>query len=91
MVKQFVIEMVDTVRYLKSKGHNNIKKTIVKGYTEDPENSKNIINLLGDSFNEFFEIESKVLLDNLQVQERKNEIESLYKQLLSEFEKIIKS
>lgn len=84
-----VIEIVDKVVSLF--GRSNIQKLEVQGYTEDTEDSRRCrpVDLLTDSFNEFFRIPAIQVHSNLQINERKNGIENLYNRILPEIRVIV--
>lgn len=92
--KTEVIGITDALKLcLADKGYRkNIKKLEVEGYTLDPENPRpgsKSIDLLTDTFDEFFKIPDIRIQVNVQEVERKDGIESVYNRLLPEIKTII--
>lgn len=81
--------LIDKV--LNKVGRNNIMKLEVCGYTEDIEESKRCraVDLLVDTFDESFRINDIQIHADLQRQERKNGIESVYNKIIHEIREII--
>lgn len=93
MSHKFVKGMLDSVLNLMTnkEARHNIKELKVAGYFEDPEEGKSLrtVNLLTDTFDEAFYIQDVELQADIQIWERKAEIEALYEKLLPKFKAII--
>jgi hypothetical protein len=69
---------------------SNIQTLKIEGYSLDPEGGNAIkhINILADTFNEFFKITAIPVQSDVQERERKEGIEALYHQLLPELRQL---
>lgn len=91
--RQAVMKFVNSARYLfNGYQKKNVTKLKVQGYFTDPESpkSKQPINLVADTFNIFIRLTNVTLLEDLQLVERKLEIEKLYNTNLPELKRIFK-
>jgi len=81
--------LVDAV--LQYINQHNIQTLTVEGYDSDSEDPKRckVIDLVGDTFNEYFWITDVQIHSDVQQSERKEGIETLYERLLPEFRQII--
>jgi hypothetical protein len=83
----FIKGMVDSV--LKIGHRDNIKILEVSGYTEDSEDKKSKqINMLADTFDEYFAISDVSIQTDVQEKERRDGIEKLYRELLPEIQRL---
>lgn len=78
------------VNYFKDENRNNIKRAIIKGYTENPEGKNTLkpIDLLADTFNVHFTIDRINIHTNIQLTERKSGIKKVYFNILPEIKKM---
>jgi len=85
------IGLIDLIRSkIIGKGKTqNIKTFKIEGYFTDESERIKPINLLADTFNEFFTLPSVGLHSDVQEKERKEEIEKLYKAILPELKKLV--
>lgn len=88
--RSLVKGVVDAVKVsIADNGHlQNIQKIEVLGYSDDVESGKSTsktINILADTFNEYFKIPDVQIQSNIQLMDRKHGIETLYSKLLPEF------
>ncbi len=91
--RQAVMKFVNSVRYLfNGSQKKNVTALKVQGYFTDPNSPKSIqpINLIADTFNIFINLTNMTLLEDLQLVERKSEIERLYNKHLPELKHIFK-
>jgi hypothetical protein len=91
--RQRVMKFVNSVRYLlNGNQRKNVTALKVLGYFTDPDSpkSKQPINLIADTFNIFIRLTNVTLLEDLQLAERKSEIERLYSRHLPELKLIFK-
>jgi hypothetical protein len=91
--RQAIMKFVNSVRYLfNGDQKKNITALKVQGYFTDPDSPKSIqpINLIADTFNIFIRLTNMTLLEDLQLAERKSEIEKLYNKHLPELKQIFK-
>ena len=92
--RSLVKGVVDAVKVsIADRGHRqNIQKIEVLGYSVDVENGKSTskaIDILADTFNEFFRIPDVQIQANIQLEDRKQGIEALYSKVLPEIITII--
>lgn len=70
----------------------NIDRIQVEGYAEDPEGGRRkgsrTIDLIGDTFKEYFRITDITIQQDLQISDRKSGVEGLYSQILPELRAI---
>ena len=80
------------INYIAGRGHRqNIQTLEVVGYSENPEDkAQKTIDLIADTFNEYFRITDIQVQEHVQQEERKEGIESLYVKLLPEFNQLIR-
>ena len=92
--RSLVKGVVDAVKVsIADNGHRqNIQKIEVLGYSVDVEGGKSTskaIDILADTFNEFFRIPDVQIQANIQLEDRKQGIETLYSKVLPEIRTII--
>ena len=92
--RSLVKDVIDAVKVsIAENGHRqNIQKIEVLGYSVDIDNGKStskVIDLLADTFNEFFKIPDVQIQANIQLEDRKRGIETLYAKVLPEIRTII--
>lgn len=92
--RSLVKGVIDAVKVsIAENGHRqNIQKIEVLGYSVDIDNGKStskVIDLLADTFNEFFKIPDVQIQANIQLEDRKRGIETLYAKVLPEIRTII--
>ena len=92
--KTLVKGVVDAVKVsIADNGHRqNIQRIEVLGYSVDVEGGKSTskaIDILADTFNEFFRIPDVQIQANIQLEDRKQGIETLYSKVLPEIRTII--
>jgi hypothetical protein len=91
LTRSLVKGLIDAVRLniLNNGFRQNIQTLKVEGYVEDPENKGyKPINLLADTFDEYFKITDIQLQSNVQQGERKQGIEELYNKLLPQLRQL---
>jgi hypothetical protein len=91
LTRPLVKGLIDAVRLnILDKGfRQNIQTLKVEGYAEDPEDKGyKPIDLLADTFNEYFNITDIQLQSNVQQEERKQGIEDLYDKLLPQLKQL---
>lgn len=84
--------LTDVVRMICRDGfRENVQTLEIEGYTYDSEGDRKCrtIDIIADSFNEFFEITEIRIHNDVQQRERKEGIESLYDKLLPEIRRLI--
>jgi hypothetical protein len=91
LTRSLVRGLIDAVKLnILDKGfRQNIQTLKVEGYAEDPEyKGSKPIDLLADTFNEYFKITDIQLQSNVQQGERKQGIEELYNKLLPQLKQL---
>jgi hypothetical protein len=92
LVRASVKGIIDAIKLnVLDKGFkSNIQTLKVEGYSEDPEDKGyKPIDLLADTFNEYFKISNIQLQSNVQQGERKQGIEDLYNKLLPQLKQLV--
>ena len=92
--RSLVKGVVDAVKVsIADSGHRqNIQKIEVLGYSVDIDSGKSTsktIDILADTFNESFKIPDVQIQSNIQLEDRKQGIETLYSKVLPEIRTII--
>lgn len=82
--------LIDTVKLIYKSHKSNVKTLKIEGYTSDSEdpNKCKPIDILADSFNEYFTIPNIQVHSDVQESDRVIGITNLYKKLLSEFQQL---
>lgn len=82
--------LIDTVKLIYQSHKSNVKTLKIEGYTTDSEdpNKCKPIDILADSFNEYFTIPNIQVHSDVQESDRVIGITNLYKKLLSEFQQL---
>lgn len=92
LTRSRIKRLVDAARQiLRTPQRGNIDVLRVKGYLEDVENIKSIqpINLIADTFRTLYiNLPTAIIHTNLQVDDRKQEIERVYEKIKSELQRI---
>lgn len=90
--RSMIIGLIDAIKLkiVENGYRTNIKKLRVEGYTSDSEDPNRCkpVDLIADSFNEYFKIEDIQVHRDVQQLERKNGIENLYDKLLPEIKQL---
>lgn len=87
--RNFITSVIDKLFEKVDRSH--ISKLIVKGYTEDVEDSNRCrpVDLLTDVFDESFYLSGIAVHSNLQVQERMNGVQTIYDRIMPELNAIL--
>jgi len=91
--RSMTVGLIDAVKLnIADKGfRSNIQTLRIDGYASDVEDSKSVkhINILADTFNEYFKIEDILIQSDVQEYERKTGIESVYRRILPELRQLV--
>jgi len=91
LIRSLINGLVDTIKLnILDKGYKqNIQTLKIEGYSEDPEDKGyKSIDLLADTFNEYFKITDIQLQSNVQQDERQQGIEGLFNKLLPQLKQL---